>query len=131
MSARISDEEAETDFRPNTVQVKGFFILPSQLFANVVQTARTNPDLNTDLANIFRSIEARAVGFASENDIKGLFEDLDTTSNRLGATVAEKNTRLADILRGIADIDFSFFEENAIDVLRALSDEIVKELSNE
>ncbi len=30
------------------------------------------------------------MGFASEDAIKGLFEDVDTTSNRLGGTVAER-----------------------------------------
>ena len=113
--AKISDEEAETDFRPNTVEEKGFFILPSQLFENVVKTANTNENLNTDLANIFKSIEASAIGFASEDDIKGLFEDIDTTSNRLGGTVAEKNKRLADILTGISEINFGKFENNDID----------------
>ena len=111
----ISDEEAEEDFRPNTVEDKGFFILPSQLFQNVVKTARNNENLNTDLANIFKSIEASAIGFESENDIKGLFEDVDTTSNRLGGTVAEKNTRLADILIGISEINFGSFQHNDID----------------
>ena len=113
--ADISDEEAEEDFRPNTVEDKGFFILPSQLFQNVVKTARNNENLNTDLANIFTSIEASAIGFESENDIKGLFEDVDTTSNRLGGTVAEKNTRLADILTGISEINFGSFQHNDID----------------
>ena len=113
--ADISDEEAEEDFRPNTVEDKGFFILPSQLFQNVVKTARNNENLNTDLANIFKSIEASAIGFESENDIKGLFEDVDTTSNRLGGTVAEKNTRLADILIGISEINFGSFQHNDID----------------
>lgn len=113
--AKISDEEAEADFRANTVEEKGFFILPSQLFENVVKTAKNNENLNTDLGNIFKSIEASALGFASENDIKGLFEDIDITSNRLGATVAEKNKRLADILNGIAEIDFGRFEESDID----------------
>ena len=111
----ISDEEAEEDFRPNTVEDKGFFILPSQLFQNVVKTARSNENLNTDLANIFKAIEASAVGFESEDDIKGLFEDVDTTSNRLGGTVAEKNTRLADILTGISEINFGSFQHNDID----------------
>lgn len=113
--AKLSDEEAEQDFRPNTVEDKGFFILPSQLFENVVKTARTNENLNTDLANIFKAIEGSAVGFASEDDIKGLFEDVDTTSNRLGGTVAEKNKRLADILTGIASINFGDFQDNEID----------------
>ena len=113
--AKISDEEAEEDFRPNTVEDKGFFILPSQLFENVVKTAKDNENLNTDLANIFKAIEGSAVGFASEYDIKGLFEDVDTTSNRLGGTVAEKNKRLADILTGIAEINFGKFQNNDID----------------
>lgn len=113
--AQISDEEADLDFRPNTVEDKGFFILPSQLFENIVKNARDNENLNTDLANIFKAIEASAVGYASEDDIKGLFEDVDTTSNRLGATVAEKNKRLTDILTGIGEINFGNFQNNDID----------------
>jgi len=111
----ISDEEAERDFKPNTVEGKGFFILPSQLFKNVVKTARENEDLNTDLANIFKDIEGSAIGYGSEEDIKGLFEDVDTTSNRLGGTVEEKNKRLVDILVGIAEIGFGDFKNNHID----------------
>ena len=113
--ADISDEEAEQYFRPNTVEDKGFFILPSQLFQNVVKSAKNNENLNTDLANIFKAIEGSALGFASEDDIKGLFEDVDTTSNRLGGTVAEKNKRLTDILTGIAGINFEDFKNNDID----------------
>ncbi|MDO4779337.1 MAG: type I restriction-modification system subunit M, partial [Tissierellia bacterium] len=113
--AEISDEEAERDFRPNTVEDKGFFILPSQLFKNVVKTAKDNENLNTDLANIFKAIEGSAVGFPSEDDIKGLFEDVDTTSNRLGGTVDEKNRRLTDILTGIAEINFGNFKNSDID----------------
>lgn len=113
--ADISDEEAEKDFRPNTVEDKGFFILPSQLFENVVKNSSDNENLNTDLANIFKAIEGSAVGFASEDAIKGLFEDVDTTSNRLGGTVAEKNKRLTDILKGIAEINFGDFQSNDID----------------
>lgn len=113
--AEISDEEAEKDFRPNTVEEKGFFILPSQLFKNVVRFAKGNENLNSDLANIFKAIEGSAVGFSSEDDIKGLFEDVDTTSSRLGATVAEKNKRLTDILTGIANINFGDLKNNDID----------------
>lgn len=113
--AQISDEEALEDFKPGTLDEKGFFILPSQLFQNVVKTAKTNENLNIDLANIFKSIEASAVGHESENDIKGLFDDVDTTNNRLGETVAEKNARLTDILQGIAKIDFDSFQDNNID----------------
>lgn len=113
--ANITDEEALKDFKVGTVEDKGFFILPSQLFENIVKSAKTNENLNTDLANIFKSIEASALGFPSEDDIKGLFEDVDTTSNRLGGTVAEKNKRLFDILIGISNINFDNFKNNDID----------------
>lgn len=113
--ASLSDEEAREDFMAGTVKEKGFFILPSQLFANVVQNADQNENLNTDLANIFKSIEGSAVGYQSEEDIKGLFEDLDTTSTRLGSTVKEKNERLTKILKGIAEINFADFKNNDID----------------
>lgn len=112
---KLSDEEAERDFRANTVEEKGFFILPSQLFQNIVKTAKKNENLNIDLANIFKEIEASAIGSESEDDIKGLFEDIDTTSNRLGGTVKEKSSRLADILVGISEINFGNFEDNDID----------------
>ena len=44
-----------------------------------------------------------------------MFEDVDTTSNRLGGTVDEKNNRLKDILKGIAGINFGNFKNNDID----------------
>ncbi|MDU7032564.1 MAG: N-6 DNA methylase [Finegoldia magna] len=71
--------------------------------------------MNTDLANIFKSIEKSAIRYPSEDDIKGLFEDVETTSSKLGATVAEKNKRLCDILTGIDKINFGKFENNDID----------------
>ena len=80
-----------------------------------MKNAGSNENLNTDLANIFTAIEGSAVGFQSEEAIKGLFKDLDTTSDRLGATVAEKNKRLCDILKGIAEVDFNDFQSNDID----------------
>lgn len=115
--AQFSDEEAiENNFREDAVNEKGFFILPSQLFQNVAKTARTNENLNTDLGNIFKAIENSAIGSQSEDDIKGLFKDVNVISDRLGTSVAEKNKRLADIICGIADIKFLKYADNAIDV---------------
>ena len=113
--ADLDDQEAERYFKPGTVEDKGFFILPSQLFENVVKNASQNENLNEDLANIFQDIEKSAIGFKSEDDIKGLFDNLDTRSNILGGTVPEKNKRLSDILNGINSINFGNFEENDID----------------
>lgn len=113
--AQISDDEARETFEEGTVDSKGFFILPSQLFVNVVARAKDNTNLNTELAETFKAIEASASGHASEEDIKGLFADVDTTSNRLGATVFERNDRLVKILNRIKELDFAKFEDNSID----------------
>jgi type I restriction enzyme M protein len=71
----------------DAIKTKGYFIYPSQLFCNVVAKANNNENLNNDLATIFSAIESSANGYPSEVDIKGLFADFDTTSNRLGNTV--------------------------------------------
>ena len=110
------DDPIIAAIKEDTIKAKGYFIYPSQLFKNVVATANTNPNLNTDLKNIFTAIENSAIGYPSEQDIKGLFADFDTTSNRLGNTVADKNSRLAAVLKGVAELDFGDFEDNHIDL---------------
>src|SRR5690606_12809180 len=78
--------------------------------------ARTNTNLNTDLARIFAAIESSANGYPSEEDIKGLFADFDTTSTRLGNTVESKNSRLVAVLEGVKALNFGNFEDNQIDL---------------
>ena len=102
--------------KDDAIKTKGYFISPSQLFNNVAAKASTNDSLNTDLARIFAAIESSANGYASEQDIKGLFADFDTTSNRLGNTVADKNRRLADVLKGVAKLEFGSFDNSHIDL---------------
>ena len=114
--ANTSDAVITPELKADITKTKGYFIYPSQLFANVVKTAHTNPNLNTDLANIFADIEGSAKGYDSEHDIKGLFADFDTTSNRLGYTVEDKNKRLLAVLKGIESLDFGSFEDNDIDL---------------
>lgn len=72
--------------------------------------------MNTDLAKIFSSIESSANGYPSEQDIKGLFADFDTTSNRLGNTVSDKNARLVSVLKGVAKLQLGDFQDNQIDL---------------
>lgn len=115
-SAFNDDAPIIAAIKEDTIKAKGYFIYPSQLFKNVVATANTNPNLNTDLKNIFTDIENSATGFPSEQDIKGLFADFDTTSNRLGNTVKDKNDRLTAVLKGVAELDFGKFEDNHIDL---------------
>ena len=102
--------------KEDAIRTKGYFIYPSQLFSNVAANAHKNENLNTDLAAIFAAIENSANGYDSEKDIKGLFADFDTTSNRLGNTVEAKNKRLAAVLKGVAGLSFGNFEDNQIDL---------------
>ena len=95
--AAMSDGAIPDAVKADAIKTKGYFIGPSQLFANVVANANSNESLNTDLAAIFKEIEGSANGHPSEEDIKGLFSDFDTTSNRLGSTVKDKNARLAKV----------------------------------
>jgi type I restriction enzyme M protein len=114
--AALSDSVITPEIKDDAIKTKGYFIAPSQLFVNVAAKANNNESLNTDLANIFAAIESSANGYPSELDIKGLFADFDTTSNRLGNTVKDKNARLAAVLKGVAELNFGTFDESHIDL---------------
>jgi type I restriction enzyme M protein len=109
--AELSDQVITAEIKDDAIKTKGYFIYPSQLFSNIAKGANTNESLNTDLAAIFASIESSANGY-----IKGLFADFDTTSNRLGNTVKDKNIRLAAVLKGVAGLDFGDFNTSHIDL---------------
>lgn len=112
--AECSDEQAEFG-REVTVQERGFYILPSQLFGNVRKRAAADPNLNETLNNIFHAIENSAKGAASEDDMKGLFADIDVNSNKLGATVQKRNETLVKILDKIGDMKLGNLADNQID----------------
>jgi len=114
--ATLSDAVITPEIKDDATKTKGYFIYPSYLFANIAAGANTNERLNTDLAAIFSAIESSANGYPSEMEIKGLFADFDTTSNRLGNTVRDKNSRLAAVLKGVAGLNFGEFQDNHIDL---------------
>jgi type I restriction enzyme M protein len=114
--AHFPDNNISCEIKEDAIKTKGYFVYPSQLFVNVVKTANTNPNLNTDLKAIFTAIESSANGYPSEEDIKGLFADFDTTSTRLGNTVENKNSRLAAVLKGVEELNFGNFEDHKIDL---------------
>jgi len=111
---KLSDGDAEFG-RADTVEEKGFYILPSELFANVRQWSASDANLNETLSRVFRNIEGSASGSASEDDIKGLFDDLDVNSSKLGPTVAKRNERLVKLLNAIGDLDLGHFADHTID----------------
>ena len=112
--SKLTDEEAE-DAREDMVQTKGFFILPSQLFCNVLDRADKDENLNETLETIFHSIESSAQGCDSEDDFKGLFDDFDVNSNKLGGTVAKRNERLVKLMNGVASMQLGDYQDNTID----------------
>lgn len=112
--ATLSDAEAE-EARAGLVEEKGFFILPSELFCNVLRVAGQDENLNETLAGVFRNIEASAQGSVSEDDFKGLFDDIDVNSNKLGGSVAKRNERLVKLMNGVADMKLGNYQDNTID----------------
>jgi len=112
--AKISDKDAEFG-RADTVKEKGFYILPSELFANVKRNAKNDANLNETLSNVFKNIENSAKGTDSEDDLKGLFDDIDVNSNKLGATVQKRNELLVKIIESIGGLELGDYQDNTND----------------
>jgi type I restriction enzyme M protein len=112
--SKITDEQAE-QAREDLVDTKGFYILPSELFCNVKNKAASDENLNETLERIFKNIEASAQGTNNEDNFKGLFDDLDVNSNKLGGTVAKRNEKLVKLMNGIGNLKLGDYRENTID----------------
>ncbi|MDQ6770337.1 MAG: type I restriction-modification system subunit M [Gemmatimonadota bacterium] len=110
----LSDKEAKRG-RDETVKEKGFYVLPSHLFANVRKKARQDANLNETLSKVFKDIEASSIGTDSEDDLKGLFDDLDVNSSKLGPSVPKRNEKLVKLLDAIGELNLGTFSDNTID----------------
>ena len=113
--AKISDENAEFG-RADTVKEKGFYILPSGLFTNVCRKAKNDANLNETLFNVFKNIENSARGTESEDDLRGLFDDIDVNSNKLGGTVLKRNETLVKIIEAIGGLKLGDYQDNTNDL---------------
>lgn len=115
--ADLADDDAAVAAIKANADELGFFLKPSQLFVNVSRGAENNPNLNTDLSNIFRAIENSASGLDSRDDFAKLFsDDLNLESTKLGNTATERNKLIANVLTKLAKIDFAL-DDAEIDVL--------------
>ena len=112
--AKLSDEEAE-QAREDLVKTKGFFILPSELFENVRARAKDDENLNETLEQVFSNIEASAQGTESEDNFKGLFDDIDVNSNKLGNTVVKRNEKLVKLMNSVGEMKLGDYKDNTID----------------
>ena len=108
-------DDVAIEGKEDIVQEKGYFILPSQLFQNIRKNAKNDDNLNVTLAGVFDSIESSANGTASESDFKGLFDDIDVNSKKLGNTVADRNAKLVKILDRIGELKLGDLKDNTID----------------
>ncbi len=113
--AKLPDSEAH-GAKEEMIKTKGFFILPSELFCNIAYRAKTDKNLNETLENVFKNIEQSTIGTESEGDFKGLFKEIDVNSNKLGATVIERNDKLVKLLSGISEMKLGDYKDNSIDV---------------
>lgn len=104
--SELFDDEAEPA-REMIVQEKGFFILPSQLFQNVLAWCDKDENLNDTLSTIFRDIEKSAIGTPSEPKIKGLFSDFAVNNMQIGSTVLLRNRLLAKLLHRVNEMELS------------------------
>jgi len=111
---KLSDVKAEFG-RSETVAEKGFYILPSELFANVCKRAANDENLNETLERVFKNIEGSAIGTDSEDDLKGLFDDFDVNSAKLGPTVTKRNEKLVKLLDAIGNLNLGDFTDHTID----------------
>lgn len=114
--ALLDDKDINDDIIDEIVNTKGYFIYPSQLFSNVYKKSAGDEDLNETLSSVFRNIENSAIGKQSEDNFKGLFDDFDVNSKKLGASVVERVEKLRKLISGIASMNLGSYGENTIDI---------------
>ena len=116
--ADLNDLEVTSYIEEESINSKGFWIKPSELFQNVLKNVNMNnlDNLNEKINNAFRNIESSAHGKQSEDAIKGLFADIDVNSNKLGNSIDQRNKKLLQIMEAINQFKLGDFEDNSIDV---------------
>lgn len=107
--------------RESCIDHLGFFLRPTQLFSYLINKGKGNVNgeesfILEDLKNILNSIEQTSMGTASEDDFKGLFDDVDLTSSKLGSTEQKKNAVIVEVLALLNGIDFKL-EDSKSDLL--------------
>ncbi|WP_187358394.1 type I restriction-modification system subunit M [Microbacterium testaceum] len=115
--ANLDDATAE-QARLTTIEEKGYFLLPSQLYGAVQSAASKDQNLNETLVSVFKAVEATAVGTASENAYKGLFSGFDPNASVLGDTIDERNKRLVRLLTAVAAYEMTDAADDFDELLR-------------
>ena len=98
---KLDDKTAEQARKDVTNEI-GYFILPSDLFDNIIQK-KSDPDFNVIITDAFHRFDESSLNTAAENDFTGLLDNIDFSDIRLGSTVADRNKVIADIFDVFSD----------------------------
>lgn len=112
------DDQTANQFRIKTIEQKGFFILPSELFVNVlkkIENKKIAKTVNVILNQVFYNIENSAKNFSSESSVKNLFADIDLKSKKLGNDTYKRNNQIINILKAINNMKINDYQNNLID----------------
>jgi type I restriction enzyme M protein len=96
----------------------GFFLGPHELFSYIIakgkgETKADSTFILEDLVKVLDTIERNAMGTDSEEDFKGLFDDVDLSSSKLGRTEKDKNETVVEVLAHLAGIDFKLADSKS------------------
>lgn len=99
------------EIKTATVEHLGFFLSPSELFSHIVQKGSgelkgEDTFILEHLKNVLNKIEQTSMGTASEDDFRGLFDDVDLSSSKLGKSESKKNEVIVEVLAKLRGIDF-------------------------
>lgn len=109
--------ENNKKFQEDCLQEKGFYIYPGNLFVNVLQKGKNDPDnLNKYLSEAFNQINNSTIGSPSEQDFEGLFKEFDINNEKLDGDVPVRNQILLGILEGIQNMNLGGFQNSDIDI---------------
>lgn len=95
----------------HSINYLGYFLTPSEVFSYLVKKGKGEIDgednfIIEDLKRVLNKIEQTSAGTESEDDFKGLFDDVDLTSSKLGSREKEKNEVVVEIFNHLDGIDF-------------------------
>ncbi|MGO3469213.1 MAG: type I restriction-modification system subunit M [Weissella hellenica] len=111
-----ADDEVRDELVADITNAMGFFIAPEYLFETLVASAQAGDFDVEKLQTAVNAVQTSTIGESSEEDFRGLFDDMDLNSTRLGNTVAERSALMQKVLLNLADLDMGH-DEVQIDVL--------------
>ena len=99
---KLSNTEAE-ELKNEIISDKDYFILPSELFQNVIKERQDDPYLDSVINSIFNKIRK-----SSKYDICDIFKNIDVEDEKLGHSNEERSQALSVALKSIGNIKYDF-----------------------